>query len=432
MTSRAQSGLVPVSLEAVLLFTLGALDVVWLRTVLPLPVWSTIANCFWVLAIVCLGVDLAGRPWATNIRTAAVAASAVLLLVVSTLALVGLRRQFGPASYVHDNAILIEEGVKQLLSGHNFYTADYRGTALAAWQGGQFYDATSQTWFPNPALFHYITLPFYTLGSAAVAVVSLMVVGFYDQRFTHLLALGLLAGAAWTLPRRRQDRISYLIVLLLNPLAVAAITMGTSDIFVLAWLIAAIAAFAAGRGTLGAVSLALAATSKQTAWVVLPLVAAYWWWAEPRRRRELLWLPGLALAIIAPFALWNWPAFWDDVYRYPAGTLPTSYPIYGLGLSVLLQLVGFPPSPRAYFPYSLLQLALAGPLLAVLLWWQRRDNTMARAVAGSAVFLLVFWWLSRFFNENYLWVVVALLATEYVLNDHSDGKHSVVGAVPPA
>ncbi|MDO8560566.1 MAG: hypothetical protein Q7S23_06115 [bacterium] len=400
--------------ETAALLLLGALDVVNLRAELPLPVWTAIANLFWLLALVALVADLAARSWSSRLRGIAIGAALVLLLGVTTVAFIALRRAAGPAMFVHDNAILIEEGVRELRAGSNFYAVDYLGTPLQQWQGGQFYDASSNTWFANPALFHYITLPFYTVASAGVAMVSEPLFGFYDQRITHLAALALLAAAAWTLPRRKQDRLAYLVVLLANPFAVAAVTMGTSDTFVLAFLVAAVAAFAAGRGGAGAVALALAATSKQTAWLVIPFLAAYWWWEHPRQRRQLWLLPAVAVVITAPFALWNWPAFWDDVYRYPAGLLPTSYPIYGLGLSVLLQLLGLPSSPRAYFPYGMLQLTVVIPLFFLLLTWQRRDNDLSRALAGSAVLLLAFWWLSRFFNENYVWVIIALLATAWV------------------
>ncbi|MDD5110563.1 MAG: glycosyltransferase 87 family protein [Patescibacteria group bacterium] len=414
------------SLEMLLLFLFGALDLVWLRGVLPVPAWTVLANAFWVVVLAGVVLDLMPRPSPPRefLKTVIVAAAIAIIVGGATAALVALRHRTGPTAYVHDNAILIEEGIKQLAAGKNFYAADYRGTALQAWQDGKFYDAATQTWFDNPALDHYITLPFYTVASLPFAWVSWQVLGWYDQRFVHLLAFGLICLAAYGLPSRGK-RIS-LVLLALNPLQFSGLVMGTSDAFVLAFLLLSAWLMFSKHPVWAALALALACASKQTAWLFAPFLIAYWYGVRrtggrtPRQAASdcvgQLWpLPVAFLVFVAPFWLWNARAFIDDVYRYPAGLLPTSYPIYGYGLSVLLQLLGFPSTPRGYFPYGILELALAGPLLIILLYWQRRDRGLSRALTGSGVFLLAFWWLSRFFNENYLGVVAALLMLGFVL-----------------
>ncbi len=47
--------------------------------------------------------------------------------------------------------------------------------------------------------------------------------------------------------------------------------------------------------------------------------------------------------------------------------------------------------------------------MLALLWRQIRENTAARALWGYALFLSVFFFVSRFLNENYLGYLVALL-----------------------
>jgi hypothetical protein len=55
-------------------------------------------------------------------------------------------------------------------------------------------------------------------------------------------------------------------------------------------------------------------------------------------------------------------------------------------------------------------LLLGLPLMAGLLWRQTRENTPARALWGYGLFLFVFFFVSRFLNENYLGYILAVLA----------------------
>jgi len=45
----------------------------------------------------------------------------------------------------------------------------------------------------------------------------------------------------------------------------------------------------------------------------------------------------------------------------------------------------------------------------VLLWRQTRENTAGRALWSYALFLFVFFFFSRFMNENYLGYLLAVL-----------------------
>lgn len=414
-------------LDTLLLFVFGALDLKEIDN-LPLPIFATMAAAFWPLLLVCCIADLHPRAgaWAEHLKLWAVVGVIGVLALGGTMSYIALRQTVDRNRYVHDNAVLIEEGITQVLAGRNFYPVDYRTTALAAHQGGTFYDATAGEYFENPALDHYITPPFYTLASVPFAVASRWLLGWYDQRFVHLLAYAVIGLVAYHLPRAPWLKTVALVGLTLNPMQFQALVVGMSDTFVLAFLMLSIWWFARRRPTLAAAALGLAAASKQTAWLVAPFLVAYWY-ARARQAGESavgalrrcvrqLWVgPAVFGAFVLPYLWWDPAAFLDDIYRYPAGLLPTSFPIFGYGLSVLLQFFGFPPSPRAYFPYGWLQAAVAGPIFLVAMRWLLRQPSLARSVASGGVFLLAFWWLNRFFNENYFSVLAALFAVAAVL-----------------
>lgn len=427
-----------ISPETLLLFVFGVLDIGILRQQLPLPFWITLANLFWPLVLGCLISDLSplGALARNRIKTAGVALAIFVLAGIGTMAMIGLRRTVSPHRYVHDNAVLIEAGIQQLMAGRNIYAVDFRGTALAAWQGGKFFDASSNTWFDNPALDHYITLPFYTAASVPFGWVSARLLGFYDQRFVDLAAYAVICIVTYALLRR--GRIIGLLLLALNPLQVHALLVGTSDTFVLALLLVAVWFCARQRWMTASVMLALAANSKQTSWLVIPFLLAYGYAlfrhaglgfrsAIGRCARQFWPLPAVFALIAAPFFFWNPQAFLDDVYRYPAGLLPTSFPIFGEGLSVLLQLLGFPATPRSYFPYGLLEIVIAGPVFGVLMVWLIRRPSLGRALGSSGVLLLTFLWLSRFFNENYITLPLALFGLAVVMADEAAAAPEPVG-----
>lgn len=428
-----------ISPATLLLAAFGAVDLWVLRPLLLPPLWSILANLVWVLVVAALVGDLS--PWlkeraAVTRRALALAAIGVLGLG-STAMLIALRHTLAPDEYVHDNAVLIEEGIAQLRAGRNFYAVDYRGTALERWQGGRFYDATAQEWFANPALFHYITPPFYTLASLPVAVLSERTLGWYDQRFTHLLAYLATCVLGYTLVRSSAWRVIALLLLALNPWQVYELAYGSSDTFAVTFVVLTVWLLVRRRLRWAALSLALAAASKQTVWPAVPLLCGVSYLtlraagAAPRAA-ALAWLkgwwplPAVFAALTLPFLLWDPRAFLDDTYRYAAGLLPSSFPISGYGLSPLLLYLGLPPSPRAYFPYGLLQALIAGPLLVALWRWLARQPTLARACVSAGVFLLVFLWLGRFFSGNYLTLVFALLALGYVLGGENARSETAI------
>src|SRR3989338_9681169 len=92
-----------ISPETLLLFLFGALDIGILRNLLPLPLWITIANLFWPIALGCLIADLS--PLSVHarrrIKTAGVALAIFVLAGIGTMSVIGIRSMTAPPQYLH-------------------------------------------------------------------------------------------------------------------------------------------------------------------------------------------------------------------------------------------------------------------------------------------------------------------------------------------
>ena len=150
-------------------------------------------------------------------------------------------------------------------------------------------------------------------------------------------------------------------------------------------------------------------------------------WRKPLAWAARAWRaawPALAVTvlIIAPYFIWNPSAMIDDVWRWSNGTSDTAYQIWGWGASNLVLALGWVRSRFDYWPFWLPQLVIGLPLLLALLGRQTRENTAGRAFWSYGLFLLVFFFVSRFLNENYLGYIVACL----VLGVLAEGEGATV------
>ena len=317
--------------------------------------------------------------------------------------------------------IQTEATIDYLLQGRNPYVEDYLKTPMAEWGIGEF----------RTALYHYPYLPWTFLFSAPFKLLSERVLGWYDQRFVYLLLFAVLLLLAPGLTRRRDAKLLLVMLIGLNPLMGSDLIYGQNDSFVLAWL--GISLWLWGRGQragaargwvwAAAAVFGLACASKPTVWFLAPFyllllaggapgrsLAASGRLAETGRRRGLAGRALAVLVIVGPYFLWNPAAMIDDVWAWANGTSATVYQIWGWGASNLLLATGRVANRFVYWPFWIPQLLLSLPLLLALLWRQVRSNTLDRALWGYALFLSVFFFFSRFMNENYLGYILALLA----------------------
>lgn len=346
----------------------------------------------------------------------------VLLTVFGpSLKLTLLRHDNGPASYSHDGGVIQTEAtIDYLLQGRNPYVEDYLDTPMAEWGISEF----------RTALYHYPYLPWTFLFSAPFRLFSDAAIGWYDQRFVYLILFGMTLLLLPGLAHRRMHKLLSVMVIGLNPLLGSDLIYGQNDSFVLAWLVLSLWLWRrgrksrAGRGWTWAAAAAygLACASKPTAWFLAPflLVWAAGGDASDVWRHPVAWLkravragwPALAITalIIGPYALWNPAAMVDDVWAWANGTSATAYQIWGWGASNLLLAFDGVTSRFAYWPFWLPQLLIAFPLMLALLWRQARDNSTGRALWNYGLLLFVFFFVSRFMNENYLGYILAVLA----------------------
>jgi hypothetical protein len=359
----------------------------------------------------------------------------ILTVVAPSLKMALLRHESGPASYSHDGGVIqTEVTIEYLLSGRNPYREDYLGTPMAEWGLSEF----------RSALYHYPYLPWTFVFSAPFYQLSQVTLGWYDQRFVYLLLFAITLALAPGLVRERGSKLLLLMTLGLNPIMGSDVIFGQNDSFVLFWVVLALWLLVRSPGTSGddlstphrlgaAAAFGLACASKPTAWFLAPFFVLLL--SPPHRGPHQAgtgqkgrwtkfpwghWLRGLlgsgwpALIVftllVLPYLVWDARALVDDLWLWSSGRGEHGYQIWGWGGSNLLLALGWVTSRFDYWPFWLPQLLAGGPLLVLLLRRQWRDNHIATACSAYALFLLVFFFLSRFLNENYLGYILAFVA----------------------
>ena len=128
-------------------------------------------------------------------------------------------------------------------------------------------------------------------------------------------------------------------------------------------------------------------------------------------------LPAVLLLIVGPWFIWNPAAIYDDVWRWAAGQGDTGYQIWGWGASNYVLGLGWVSDRFAYWPFVIPQLLICAPLLILLLWRQVRANTMGMMLYGYVVLLLVYSYISRFFQPNYLGFMLGVLTLAVLVKE---------------
>lgn len=381
-------------------------------------------------------------------------------LILPTTKLMLLRDISGPASYTHDGGVIqTEVTIDYFLSGKNPYIEDYLDTPMAEWGISEY----------RTALYHYPYLP-WTFVFSSVFYLSGQAAGFYDQRVVYLL---LFCVTLYFLPRlasSNRNKLASVAAVGLNPLMAIDIVFGQNDSFALCWIVLSLLCLeqwkrhtqlhasivhanrqsttfnnAAPRWLLASTLLfGLACASKPTAWFFAPFyglllvqheilhgetmlrIAAssigrgnFWVlmkrWVLLVQQIPLIVrraLPALAIfaLLLGPYLLWDAYALYDDVWRWSNGKGETGYQIWGWGLSNFVLGFGLVTDRFSQWPFLITQAIIAGPILLWVLYRQLKDNTISAACWHYALFLLAFFYASRFLNENYLGYVTAFFA----------------------
>jgi hypothetical protein len=380
------------------------------------PIW---AAPLYLLAVGALAVayplrDLkAGRAFDARQRWLHLAGLIAVFIVIPTVAAMVLRATGKPYTYIHDGALMAEEAARKLLAGRNPYSVDYLDTPLFYWP-----------MVNNPALYHFTYFPLLFLATIPPMAVLLPTLGWFDERVLFLPAmLGSIAVGASLLSDVRA-RLALAGALALNPQFFPFVVEGRNDAFVLLFVLLTAYFLQRERPALAGLALGVAVGTKLHAVVLVPFFFVYLLARARPSSISAAWravapaaLPFLALSavVFAPFIAWDWASFYDDIVAYNAGFSAWSYPVAGIGFSVLLHAIGLIPHRGAEFPFWAFQLAAGIPvafLAARRLW---RTPTIALLLTGYALTLLAFLFFGRYFQTNYLGYIAAVATPAFFL-----------------
>ncbi len=321
------------------------------------------------------------------------------------------RHQRAPIFNVHDIILQVEAGTQYLLNGKNPYAETYFGTPLEEFEYREMGVKAI-----NPAIYHFVMPPFYLIFHTPLYLASRIYPHYFDARLALILLLILIVFLSIRLIGPGENQLLFITILTLNPANLSYFIEGRSDFFVFAFLFLSWFLLTKKKLSLAGIALALAIGSKQSSWPIIPFFLAYIVYEKKGLSSFIKALiPGFAvlLAIFLPFILWNFRAFWESTFLYLSGGLEYSYPISGYSFGMVLYQFGFIKDIHASYPFLIWQLLIGLPLLIVLLRWQRRENTVQRLILSYGIFLFVFWYFSRYFNNNHLAYISMILTSAF-------------------
>lgn len=359
-----------------------------------------------------LGVDLIKWQQEKKERLKSLLLWLIIFLVVgsASLAAIIVRRQTAPIYNVHDIVLQLESVIQFFLQGKNPYTSIYFGTPLEEWH----YSETAI----NPALFHFVMMPWYFLFSLPFYFLSISLFGFFDGRMPLLFLFGVLLFLAWRLVKSNgEKRHLFLALLAFNPATLGYFLEGRGDIFMFTFLFWSWYWLEKKRYSLAGIPLALAFATKQSAWPIFPFYLAFLWLNNKKNLRQTMknLLPFFLVfgVIVLPFFFWDPKAFLDSTIFYLAGSLPHSYPVSGYGWGMILKELGMITDVNAYYPFWLWQLIFCLPLAGGLFYWMRKSPIVERVIVCYGIFTLVFWYFSRYFNNSHLGYLSMVFVTAF-------------------
>lgn len=338
----------------------------------------------------------------------------VIVIGSAFYAAIVVRHRTAPVYMIHDITLQQERAIRFFLDGTNPYATTYFGTPLEAWH----YSDTEV----NPALYHFVMQPFYLLFSLPFYFVSMSVFGFFDGRITLYVLFFALLVLAFLLVKEREKRVMFVTLLAFNPAMLPYTLEGRSDVFMFAFLFAGLYLLHSNKYFLAGVPIALAFAVKQSVWPILPLYIAFLLFQTKSlgKTAQALFLFGIVfLAIIVPFLFWDPKAFIDSTVFYLSGYSSHSYPISGYGFGMLLAETRFIKDLKSYYPFIIWQIGIGLPLLFFLFRYLKREPSVKRLTIAYGIFLFVFWYFSRYFNNSHLGYLSMVFIAAYFWPEHN-------------
>ncbi|MEX2007762.1 MAG: hypothetical protein WD992_03235 [Candidatus Levyibacteriota bacterium] len=319
-----------------------------------------------------------------------------------------VRHQSSPTHNIHDIIIQQESAIRFLLHGQNPYATNYFGTPLEDWH----YSDTEV----NPALYHFVMQPFFLIFAIPFYLISTRTIGFFDGRMPLVFLFAALIVSVWFFIKDKQKRLEFIILLAFNPATLGYFIEGRDDIFMFPFLFLGLILLYKKRFSWAGVPMALAFAVKQSVWPIFPFYFFYLYFSNKNIKetvKQLLPFTAVFSAIVLPFAFWNLKAFLDSTILYLSGNVANSYPISGYGFGMFLNDIEVIKDVHSYFPFWIIQTLICFPLVVVLFLWQKKNNTVVRLILSYGIFLFVFWYLSRYFNNSHLGYISMIFITAY-------------------
>jgi uncharacterized membrane protein len=318
------------------------------------------------------------------------------------------RHKTHPIDKIHDMPLQQEIAIRFLMDGKNPYEVSYFGTFLEEWH----YSEKDI----NPALYHFVLPPFYILFAIPFYFASNFIFGFFDARIPLLALFLFLLIVASILVKDQDKKRLFLVLLAFNPAMLPYVLEGRSDIFMFAFLFFGMYLLHVKKYFVSGIPIALAFAVKQSAWPILPFYFAYLFFKEKNLRKTLISMSSFTVSFVIvtiPFFLWNPKAFLDSIILYLSGNTEHSYPVSGYGLGKLLESFGFIKDVYAYYPFYIWQFIVGVPLFIFLIKYYRKHSDVNNLILMYGIFLFVFWYLSRYFNNSHLGYLSLIFITAY-------------------
>lgn len=383
----------------------------WLET----PFWLFGCVFFLLVFNICLDVYLSRHKSYEKIKTTLFWFISSIVIISSFVSAIIVRHQTSPIYMIHDTVLQQEAAVRFLVHGVNPYSADYFQTPLAKWHYSDF--------DTNPALYHFVDEPFYVIFAIPFYLFAGHVFGFFDGRIPLLVLFFISGILAWRIPKSNEKKNLFASLMLFSPAVLVYTLEGRSDIFMYTFALLSFYLLEKKKYTHSSVFLAMAFAIKQSIWPIFPFYFLYVYLKENGSKlfyKSLLFFACIFLILTLPFYFWNGRAFIDSTIGYLSGKIEHSYPISGYGFSMVLVQAGFVKDVHKYFPFELFQLVFGLPVLLVSLRILVKNKTIKTMLFAYGIFLSVYWYFSRYFNNSHMAYLSLVFVTSYFWPDKSE------------
>ncbi|HEX7042058.1 MAG TPA: hypothetical protein VF189_02320 [Patescibacteria group bacterium] len=333
-----------------------------------------------------------------------------------------VRHQTAPVYGVHDIILQQEAAIRYIVHGKNPYSETYFGTPLQDWH----YSDTEI----NPALYHFVMEPFYLLFAIPFYYISNHTIGYFDGRIPLLFLFGMLLITAFFVPKENEQKRTFVTLLAFNPAMLGYTLEGRSDLFMFAFMFLGLYLLHKNKIFWAGIPFGLAFMVKQSIWPFFPIYLFYLIFIGMKYKKNPKFLSlyllknlsgfiAICLIFSVPFLIWNSSAFLNSTIFYLSGNDIHSYPISGYGLGMMLHQFGFIKNVHDYYPFTLWQIILGIPTLIASVFWIYKKPTLHRLIISYGIFLFIFWYSSRYFNNSHLGYLSMVFLTAYFWPENS-------------